>query len=199
MVFTYYMHTKELHAVFYNHASYQASWVSTSTSCNSYPHIIHVNIFSIHIPTSFSKKKKLHVIQTKKSTCKLNFFFFPVFLAQKKKKKKKKQQQQQQHAYTNIIITKKKKLHVIQTKKLTCKLDFFFFFQFSSSEKQHAYTNILLTKKKNACYSNQEINMQTGFFFQFSSSEKTTCTKSSMTHNINILILFQNCSSGTRM
>ena len=107
MVFTYYMHTKELHVVFHNHASYQASWVSTSTTCNSYPHIIHVNIFSMHIPTSFSQKN-LHVIQTKKSTCKLDFFF-PVFQLRKKK--------------NSIILTKK--LHVIQTKKLTCKLDFF--------------------------------------------------------------------------
>ena len=62
--------------------------------------------------------------------------YFSSFPTQKKKKKKR------QHAYTNIILTKK--LHVIQTKKLTCKLDFF---QFSSSEKQHVYTNIILTKK----------------------------------------------------
>ena len=188
MVYTYYMHTKELHAVFQNHASYQASWISTSTACNSYPHIIHVNIFNMHIPTSFSQKKttcylneeinmqndfffpvfqlrkkkkhaytniiltkKLHVIQTKKLTCKLDFF--SSFPAQKKK----------QHAYTNIILTKK--LHVIRTKKSTCKLDFFLF-QFSSSKKKKKTACIYqhYSHKKTACYSNQEINMQTGFF-----------------------------------
>ena len=78
----YYMHIKELRAVFQNHASYQASWVSTSIACNSYPHVIHVNIFSMHIPTSFSQKN-LHVIQTKKSTCKLDFFF-PIFQLREK-------------------------------------------------------------------------------------------------------------------
>ena len=144
MVFTYYMHTKELHAVYQNHASYQASWVSTSTTSNSYPHIIHVNIFSIHIPTSFSQKKKtknkkLLVIQTKKSTCKLDFFFQ---FSQLKKK---------QHAYTNIILTKK--LHVIQTKKLTCKVEFFPVFQLRKTAciyQHHSHK-----KKKVACYSNQ--------------------------------------------
>ena len=116
MVFTYYIHIKELHEVFHNHASYQTSWVCTSTTCNSYPHIIHVNVFSMHIPTSFSqKKKKLHVILTKKSTCKVDFFF-PVF---------------------QLI------------KKTAC------------IYQHHSH------KKKNACYSNQEINMQTGFFSSF--------------------------------
>ena len=84
--------------------------------------------------------------------------FFPVFQLRKKK----------QHAYTNIILTKK--LHVIQTKKLTCKLDFFFpvfWLRKTTCIYQHHSH-----KKKKACYSNQEINMQTGFFFQFSSSEK---------------------------
>ena len=137
MVFTYYMHTKELHAIFQNHASYQASWISTSTACNSYPHKIHGNIFSIHIPTSFSQKKK------------------------------------------NCMLFKPRNQHA----------NWIFFFQFSQlrkKEKQHEYTKILLTKKKIGCYSNQEINMQTGFFFfQFSSSEKQ--------HAYTNIILTKNC------
>ena len=91
---------------------------------------------SMHIPTSFSQKK-LHVIRTKKSTCKLDFFS-QFSISKKRKRKRKKTCIYQHHSH--------KKLHVIQTKKLTCKLDFFF--QFSSSEKQHAYANIILIKKK---------------------------------------------------
>ena len=134
----YYMHTKELHTVFQNHDSYQASWVSTSITCNSYPHVIHVNIFSMLIPTSFSQKN-LHVIQTKKSTCKLDFFF--QFSSLEKK----------QHAYTNIILTKK--LHIIQTKKSTCKLDFFPVFQLRKTTcmyQHHSHKkNCILFKPRN--------------------------------------------------
>ena len=137
MVFTYYMHTKELHAIFQNHASYQASWVSTSTTCNSYPHIIHVNIFNMHIPTSFSQNK-LHVIQTKKSTCKHDFFF-PVFQLRKK---------------TTCIY------------------------------QHHSH-------KKTACYSNQEINMQTRFFSSFLAQKKTACIYQHHFHKKKNCMLFK--------
>ena len=157
MVFTYYMHTKELHAIFHNYASSQASWVSTSTACNSYPHIIHVNILSMHIPTSFSQKKKKNRMLFKPRNQHANWIFFPSFPAHKKNST---------HIPTSFPQKKKKKVHVIQTKKLTCKLDFLFLvFQLRKTApiyQHHSY-------KKTSCYSNQEINMQTRFF-QVSSS-----------------------------
>ena len=54
MEFTYYMHTKELHGIFKNHASYQASWATTSTACNSYPYIICIQISNTHISACYS-------------------------------------------------------------------------------------------------------------------------------------------------
>ena len=54
MKFTYYMHKKELHGIFKNHASYQASWATTSTACNSYPYIICIHISNTHILAYYS-------------------------------------------------------------------------------------------------------------------------------------------------
>ena len=92
---------------------------------------------SMHIPTSFSHKK-LHAIQTKKLTCKLDFFFssFPA-------------QKNSMHIPTSFSH---KKLHVIHTKKLTCKLDFFFLvFQFRKTACIYQHNS----DTKTACYSNQ--------------------------------------------
>ena len=135
MVFTYYLHTKELHVVFQNHASHQASWVSTSTTCNSYPHIIHVNIFSMYIPTSFSQKKK------KKKNCMLfkprnqhaNWIFFFQFSSSEKK--------------TTCIYQhhSHKKTACYSNQEINMQIGIFFF-PVSGLEKQHTYTNIVLTK-----------------------------------------------------
>ena len=86
-------------------------------------------------------------------------FFFSSFPSSKKK-----------HAYTNIILTKK--LHVIQTKKLTCKLEFFSnFLAQKKKNSMHIPTSFSQTsfsqKKKISWYSNQEINMKTGLFSSF--------------------------------
>ena len=45
---------------------------------HSYPHIVHVNIFSAHIYQHYFTKNS--IIQTKNLTCNMDlFFFFPVF------------------------------------------------------------------------------------------------------------------------
>ena len=149
------MHTKELHEIFQNHASYQDSWVSTSTAFNSYPHIIHVNIFSMHIPTSFSQKKKKFCLLFKPINQHANWIFFSSFPAQKKKKaaciyqhhshkkttcySNQEINMQTRFFFSSFLAQKnnmhiptsfsQKKKHVIRTKKSTLKLDFFLVFQ----------------------------------------------------------------------
>ena len=180
----------------------------------------------MHIPTSFSQKK-LHVIRTKKSTYKLDFFLFQ-FSNSKKKKKNSMHiptsfsqkncmlfeprnqhanwifffssfpaQKKKQHAYTNIILTKK--LHVIQIKKLTCKLDFFF--QFSSSEKQHAYTNIILPKKLHVIRTKKS-TCKLDFFFNFPAQKNIIHSLGSLCSNPTIQV-YSTCSrtanSGTKI
>ena len=58
MKFTYYMHTKELHGLFKNHASCQASLATTSTACNSYPYIIRIQISNTHISACYSSSNQ---------------------------------------------------------------------------------------------------------------------------------------------
>ena len=127
------INTKELHAVFQNHASYQASWVSTSTTCNSYPHIIHVNIFNI----IFTKKKKNTTCYSNQEINIKIGIFFPVFQL-----RKKTTCIYQHHSHKKTAYYSNKEINM----QTGC------FFQFSNSEKQHAYTNIILIKKKTACY-----------------------------------------------
>ena len=58
MKFTYYMHTKELHGIFKNHSSYQSSWATTSTACNSYPYIIRIHISNTHTSACYSSSNQ---------------------------------------------------------------------------------------------------------------------------------------------
>ena len=48
---------KGTHGIFKNHASYQASWATTSTACNFYPYTIHIHISNIHITACYSSSK----------------------------------------------------------------------------------------------------------------------------------------------
>ena len=63
---------KGTHGIFKTHASHQASWATTSTTCNFYPYTIHIHISNMHIIACYSSNKS-------------EFFFF--FTTQKKQHK----------------------------------------------------------------------------------------------------------------
>ena len=101
--------------MFKNHASYQASWATTSTACNSYPFSSNTTYFPAHI---FQQQPIFQFIFSSNTTYfpvhifqQHNIFsssYFPTtqpifqFIFSRSEKKKNKKQ----HAYTNIMFTK---------------------------------------------------------------------------------------------
>ena len=142
---------KGTNGILKNYALYQASWATTSIACNSYPYIIRIHISNTHISVCYSSSNQhaigffslnirkiaytphfpTHIFQQHNlfsSICSSNITYFSAhifqqhnlfsssyFPAQKKKKNR--------HIPKSFS---QQKLHVIQTKKLTSKLDFFF-------------------------------------------------------------------------
>ena len=63
-----------------------------------------------------------------------------------------------------------------------------FFFQFSSSEKKTACIYQHHSHKKTSCYSNQEINMQTGFFSSFPAQKNSMHMPTSFSQKKNCML-----------